>query len=175
MAEVIQLFQVGRHISTVSLQVLAVGADGALSNAGSGETLAVLVANNGAGLFHVNFQHTVGILDTIDFSGDVATENISPTNRDRSHAVPITIAHSFTISEILRKGQNASRLAGIYYLGLTKYVRVIFTAGRRKWQAVQLLTSYDEGLNSRGQNTAQVTCGPVNAGADWILTDTGVD
>jgi hypothetical protein len=92
------------------------------------------------------------------------TENISPANSQKSHAVTIKQGYTLNVSEVMRSSVAGCLLANIWFAGPTNYVRFAFARAGLTWQGYFLMTSYDETIQ-RGKNVARMTLAFVDNGA----------
>jgi hypothetical protein len=177
----------GKTVSALSLTVQNVATDGTLTNAVNGTdafgtsgivapaaiNVATLVVSSNA-LHTSSYTVTLGILDEFELTASKVTENIRGLDRPHAHNVPIALAYGFTISEILRPGDEACQLAGIWFGGNTKIVKCVFAARRRRWTLYGVMTDYVENY-AQGKNIGRLTCRPCNVGASSVAIATGVD
>lgn len=143
----------GRHVTSVLIHVQTYdSATGALAPAAvTASTQSQLVV-------------TTGVLDEIRLTSTRETENISPANSQKSHAVPIKSGFNLQVSEVMRSSVAGCLLANIWFAGPTNYVSFTFTRAGRSWLGYFLMASYNETI-VRGKNVARMTLVSVDNGA----------
>lgn len=142
----------GRHVASVLVHVQTYdNTTGALADAtSSASTVSQLVV-------------TTGVVDEIRLGATRETENISPANSQRSHAVPIKTGFTLQLSEVMRSSVAGCLLANVWFAGPTNYVRFAFVRAGKTWAGYFLMTSYDETIQ-RGKNIARMTLAFVDNG-----------
>lgn len=141
----LQPWLLGRHVTSVLVHVQTYNnATGALADA-------AVTAGNVSQLVV-----TTGVVDEIRLDATRETENISPSNSQRSHAVPIKTGFSLQLSEVMRSSVAGCLLANVWFAGPTNYVRFAFARAGKTWAGYFLMTSYDETI-VRGKNVARMS------------------
>lgn len=177
----------GKHVSACNLTVQNVTAAGVLTDAVNGTdafgtgsisppaaiNVAQLVVSTGT-LLTSAYTVTLGILDELELTGSKVTENIRGLDRPHAHNVPISLAYGFTVSEIMRPAAQFNQLAGIWFGGNSKIVKLIFAARRRRYTVYGVMTDYVESY-AQGKNLGRLTCRPCNVGASSVAIATAVD
>jgi hypothetical protein len=159
----IPAFLLGRHITTVQVQVLTVNeATGGLSSAGSGATaLANLVTSSGTLSSGLTF--TVGVLNSIRLTAQKEMDNFAPTNRSVEDNRPTVIGYTIEVEEILRQGSGNWLLANLWFTGTSKYCEIKFARGGNMWDDTYLMTAFEFDV-VEGKNVARATFESVDAG-----------
>ncbi len=176
--------QLGKHVSAVLLTVQNITTAGGVSDAVNGTdgfgnpaataiNVATLVTSTGA-LHTSGFAVSLGILDELELTASKVTENIRSVNRTRSHNVPLSLAYGFTVTEIMRPAAAACQLAGIWFGGNTKLVKLVFARARRRYTIYGTMTDYVEAY-AHGKNVGRLTCRPANIGSTSVAIATAVD
>jgi hypothetical protein len=154
----------GRHITSVTATVQVVStADGSLVDAVTGGEIATLVASSGSYPTH---SITFGIVDEINTTAAVASEDISAVTSTHAHHVPISRRDSMVLTEILRTGTTSQGspsiavgnafLANLWHSSVSRVVKLVFSRAGNTETFYGRMTSYNEPIR-RGRNVGRLT------------------
>lgn len=138
------IFLIGRNVSAVTLTLLAVAADGTLSDS-TAYTL-------------------TGVIDEVEYNGQTSLESIPHLTSARDHMVAVQTDDSITLVEVLQAASSSAyNLLATAFFSASDYARVAITRGSGSWTFTALMESYEETLQ-RGKTVGRLVLRQTDLG-----------
>ncbi len=151
-------WMLGRHITHLSVTMQTVtAATGALADSA---VIATLIDSDGT--LHTDLTHLQNISDVIEWTLRNETENIVGVSRNRANHVRVRYGGEFTLTEILRTGNDQCRLAACWFEATSRIAKIKFGRAGNLWTLYAKMSSYTEDYQ-RGKNVGVATFRLIDA------------